>query len=70
MTAQDPRFLGGAEGIVLTSAADMAFVVAVGWDGACDMQANVDKPTMARTLRMIADQIDPPTSPSPAGGAS
>lgn len=43
----------------MTNAADMAFVVAVGWDGACDMQANIDKPTMARTLRMIADQIDP-----------
>lgn len=55
----DPRFLGG-EKAVLMDASEMAFVVALGWDGACDMTANIDKPTMARHLRFIADQIDPP----------
>lgn len=55
----DPRFLGG-ESAVLTDARDMAFVVAVGWDGACDMHANIDKPQMAKILRQIADSIDPP----------
>lgn len=60
MTNPDPRFLGGEKGMVVTNAADKAFVVAVGWDGAVDMQANIDKPTMATTLRQIADSIDPP----------
>lgn len=55
----DPRFLGGEKGMVVTNANDKAFVLAVGWDGACDMQANVPKPEMARILRQIADSLDP-----------
>lgn len=55
----DPRFLGGKTGGVLIDSREMAFSVAVRWDGACDMHSNIDKPRMAAYLRQIADQIDP-----------
>jgi small ligand-binding sensory domain FIST len=54
----DPRFLGGA-GMVLTNAADMAFVVTLDQNGAVDMQANIERSEMARHLRTIADHLDP-----------
>lgn len=55
----DPRFLGGEEA-VLTDVSTMAWVVTAGWDRAVDIQAQVDKATMAAQMRYIADQIDPP----------
>lgn len=63
----DPRFLGGQKGMVVTNANDKAFVLVVGWDGAVDMQANVDKPQMATILRQIADQLAPAQSAKPTG---
>ena len=55
----DPRFLGG-EKAVLTNTADMAFVVAAGWDGAVDLTANIPRSELAAHLRALADQLDPP----------
>lgn len=60
----DPRFLGGNEGLVLTDAAQMRWVIAVGHDGAADVYANIDRPTMAAELRFIADSLDPDTDES------
>lgn len=59
----DPRFLGG-EKAVLTDTRDMALVVAIGWDGAADIHANVARTEAARLLRHIADEFDPPTDES------
>ena len=57
-TPPDPRPFGGAEGMVLTDAREMAFVLAMGWAGAVDMQVNIDKPQLAKILRQIADKTD------------
>ena len=65
----DPRFLAG-EQAVLTDARDMALVIAVGWDNAVDIHANIAKPEAARILRLIADQFDPPAAPVGGGEAT
>lgn len=60
MSAPDPRFLAGAEGLVLTDTRQMAFTLVIGFDGACDMQAGdgVSKEQAAEWLRKVADSLD------------
>lgn len=53
----DPRFLGG-EDAVLTDVSKMRWAVAVGWDGAADIHANVDKTMMVAEMRYIADHLE------------
>lgn len=69
-SAPDARFLGGATEPVLIDTREMALSIAVGFDGACDVSANIAKPEAARILRQIADQWDPPISARPEDGAS
>lgn len=57
----DPRPLGGGTAVI-TDTANMALVIAIGWDGAADVRAHIPKPQAAELLRQIADQFDPPAT--------
>lgn len=56
--APDPRYMAG-EKAVLVDTSKLMWHILADWNGAIDMGANVDKPTMAAQLRYIADQLDP-----------
>lgn len=60
----DPRFAAGDDA-VLVDTSNVAFAIVLHWDGACDMRAQIEKPEMARHLRYIADQLDPPEGARP-----
>lgn len=63
----EQEFLGGAEGVVLTNAADMALVVCVSHDGAVDISCHVDNATAAAALRQVADYIENRPEGGPRG---
>ena len=56
----DPRFLGGAEGLVMTNMSDMAFALTIDYDGIVDMHAGdgISKQQAAKMLRQVADSLD------------
>lgn len=60
----DPRFLGGEEAVI-TDVSRMRWVVAVGWDGAADLHAHVDRATVADEMRYLADHIENATGTTP-----
>jgi len=59
MTNPSPEFLNG-EAAVFTDAATMALVIAVDWNGACDIQAHIPKSEVVRILRHVANQYEEP----------